>query len=238
MADKHFSIILTVDLSCGKCHDKIKKVLSKYEDRWNIRSVVWDEKNNKITLTGPFCPDKLSKKLCKKACKVIKSYDIPDHCDCNKEKPKPKPAPAKPAEPKKDPPKPETPKPAAAKPAEPKKDPPKPENPKPAAPAPAPKPEAAPAPPKADKPAPSPPQPKPAEPAPVAVPDPYPPVWPVCFGGPWCQCGAGGGYAPWGCNCGCGYGHGGCSHGCGGRPCHAGCKVEFFCEDDSSCRPM
>ncbi|CAA6653602.1 unnamed protein product [Spirodela intermedia] len=88
MSHENFSVILTVDLACTHCHEKIKKVLTKkYEVKWKIQSIVWDEKNNKVTLTGPFCPPRLAKKLRRKARKIIKEIDIPVLCSCDCDKP-------------------------------------------------------------------------------------------------------------------------------------------------------
>lgn len=66
----------------------------------NIQAIIFDEKTNTVTISGPFDPKKVIKKLCCNACEVIKDIQVKD------EKPKEKPKDAKPAaEPVKDKPK-------------------------------------------------------------------------------------------------------------------------------------
>ncbi|CAL9164681.1 unnamed protein product, partial [Musa hybrid cultivar] len=81
------TVIITVDLHCCTCSKKIKKTLCKLQSklpspslslflltnfyRFNIESIVYDEKKNTITVSGPFNPDCFIKKLRCLACKVI-----------------------------------------------------------------------------------------------------------------------------------------------------------------------
>ncbi|KAK1295880.1 hypothetical protein QJS10_CPB15g01649 [Acorus calamus] len=187
MAEKVSTIILKVDLDCHKCNKKIRAVLCKLQGRYNIETIVYDEKKNTVTLTGPFCPQRLAKKLCCKACKVIREIEIVDPPKPEPPKPAPpKPEPPKPEPPKPEPPKPEPPKPEPPKPEPPKPEPPKPEPPKPEPPKPEPpKPEPPkPEPPKPEPPKPEPPKPEPPKPEPPKPEPPKPcyypvPVWPV-----------------------------------------------------------
>eukprot|EP00268_Persea_americana_P033785 TRINITY_DN33415_c0_g1_i2.p1 TRINITY_DN33415_c0_g1~~TRINITY_DN33415_c0_g1_i2.p1 ORF type:complete len:166 (-),score=6.77 TRINITY_DN33415_c0_g1_i2:208-705(-) len=73
MADKISTLILTVDLECCRCYKKIRKVIAKFPE---IQSQIFDEKNNKVIISGPFDPEKLKRKLCCKACKYIKDIQI------------------------------------------------------------------------------------------------------------------------------------------------------------------
>ncbi|XP_042476908.1 protein PYRICULARIA ORYZAE RESISTANCE 21-like [Macadamia integrifolia] len=90
MAHKVSTIVLTVDLACSRCNDKIRKVLCKYRERYQIQDEIYDEKNNTVTISGPFCPSKLVKKLCYKAGNAIKCIKIVD------KKPPPPPPPSEP----------------------------------------------------------------------------------------------------------------------------------------------
>nr|CAD1819416.1 unnamed protein product [Ananas comosus var. bracteatus] len=79
MAEKVSTLILKVDLECCRCNRRIKKVLCKLQERENIKSIVYDEKNNTVRVSGTFNPQCLSKKLRRKACKaclVIKDIQI------------------------------------------------------------------------------------------------------------------------------------------------------------------
>ncbi|XP_026660641.1 protein PYRICULARIA ORYZAE RESISTANCE 21-like [Phoenix dactylifera] len=228
MAGKISTLVLKVDLECHRCYKKIRKTICQLQDRENIKTISYDEKNNTVTISGPFDPQKLSKKLRCKACKVIKDIQIIEI----KEKPKDPPKDSKPAEPA--PAEKEKPKPPKSEP-EPK--------PKPKADAPpsepAPKPKADPPAAKPDPPKTEPAQPKgepkPPKPEPVTVgPVPgQPPVWPACCGAPYYE-GYYGGCRCW--SCGRVYGwvangppmaHGGPSYE-GNKPCY------FFCEEDPS----
>lgn len=151
-------------------------------------TVAFDDKNNTVTISGPFDPKKLCKKLCCKAGNVIKDIQIKEQ---KEEKEKEKPKVAKPSEqvegPKKDKPKETKPaesanmakeKPKETKPPQLKTDEPMKEKPK------------------EDKPKllePNPPAPEPAKAEPVYVAQEpelgYQPVWP----GPGCGCGC----RPW-----------------------------------------
>ncbi|XXG55484.1 hypothetical protein AAC387_Pa03g3144 [Persea americana] len=159
MADKISTLILTVDLECCRCYKKIRKVIAKFPE---IQSQIFDEKNNKVIISGPFDPEKLKRKLCCKACKYIKDIQIKPP-ETPKPDPPPKPAP--------EPPKPAPPPP---KPAEPPK--PAPEPPKPASPPPKPAPDPPKPPP--DPPKPAPPPPEPVLPVPGIPVGPYAPM--VC----------------------------------------------------------
>ncbi|KAJ8478123.1 hypothetical protein OPV22_021850 [Ensete ventricosum] len=70
MAEKISTIIIKVDLDCCLCSKKIKKALCKLQKRFKIQSIVYDEKNNTVIVSGPFNPECLIKKLCCLACKV------------------------------------------------------------------------------------------------------------------------------------------------------------------------
>ncbi|XP_078179931.1 uncharacterized protein LOC144574000 isoform X3 [Carex rostrata] len=110
MPDKIETLILWVDLDCARCNRKIRRVIGKLQDRANIQSVVYNEKENKVIIKGPFDPEWLAKKLCCKACKIIKQYEIVEPPPPTKPKPKPDPKPDPPPdklEPKPEPPKPE-----------------------------------------------------------------------------------------------------------------------------------
>nr|XP_010907553.1 protein PYRICULARIA ORYZAE RESISTANCE 21 [Elaeis guineensis] len=155
MADNISTLILTVDLQCCRCYKKIKKVLCKLQDREKIQKIDYDEKNNTVTISGPFDPHCLSKKLRCKACKVIKDIKI--------KPPEPPPPPPPP------PPEPAPPPPPPPEPAPPPPPPPEP------APPPPPPPEPAPPPPPPPPPEPAPPPPPPPEPAPPPPPAPAPP---------------------------------------------------------------
>ncbi|XP_077211200.1 heavy metal transport/detoxification superfamily protein isoform X2 [Tasmannia lanceolata] len=102
MAEKVSTLILDVDLDCHRCCKKIKKILSKFCE---IRSQTFDKKQKKVTISGPFDPEKLAQKLRCKAGECIQKIEIKE------EKPKPDPPkkvdPPKKAEekPKEDPPK-------------------------------------------------------------------------------------------------------------------------------------
>ncbi|XP_043693205.1 protein PYRICULARIA ORYZAE RESISTANCE 21-like [Telopea speciosissima] len=76
MADKVYTIVMQVDLNCPLCYKKIKKTLSRYRERYQIQKEVFDEKQNTVTISGLFCPNKLSKKLCYTASESIKGIKI------------------------------------------------------------------------------------------------------------------------------------------------------------------
>ncbi|XP_065037171.1 protein PYRICULARIA ORYZAE RESISTANCE 21-like isoform X2 [Musa acuminata AAA Group] len=65
------TVLITVDLHCCTCSKKIKKALCKLQNRFNIESIVYDQKKNTITVSGPFNPDCFIKKIRCLACKVI-----------------------------------------------------------------------------------------------------------------------------------------------------------------------
>lgn len=116
---------LKVDLECGKCCKKVKKVLAKYPQ---IRDQKYDEKANMVIITVVCCsPEKIRDKLCYKGGGSIKSIEILDppkpkaaEPEKKKEADKPKPEPEKKKDAEK--PKAEAPKQDAGKPkAEPEK---------------------------------------------------------------------------------------------------------------------
>ncbi|XP_078179932.1 uncharacterized protein LOC144574000 isoform X2 [Carex rostrata] len=76
MPDKIETLILWVDLDCACCNKKIRRVIGKLQVRANIQSVDYNEKENKVIIKGPFDPEWLAKKLCCKAGKIIKQYEI------------------------------------------------------------------------------------------------------------------------------------------------------------------
>ncbi|XP_073103398.1 uncharacterized protein [Elaeis guineensis] len=76
MAGKISKLAIKVDLGCNLCYKKIQKTLCKLQERENITTISYDEKNNTVTVSGPFDPQKLSNKLRCKACKVIKDIQI------------------------------------------------------------------------------------------------------------------------------------------------------------------
>ncbi|KAF0907243.1 hypothetical protein E2562_015749 [Oryza meyeriana var. granulata] len=76
MADKISTVVLNVDLECDRCYKKIRRVLCKIQDKANIKSISYDEKNNAVMVSGPFDADKVCRKLCCKAGRVIKDMRI------------------------------------------------------------------------------------------------------------------------------------------------------------------
>ncbi|KAE9599121.1 putative heavy metal-associated domain, HMA [Lupinus albus] len=91
MAEKVTFMKLKVDLECGKCCKKVKKVLSKYPQ---IRDQKFDEKQNIVIITVVCCsPEKIRDKLCCKSGGSIKSIEIvePAKPEKKKEDDKPKP---------------------------------------------------------------------------------------------------------------------------------------------------
>ncbi|KAH7660602.1 Copper chaperone domain-containing protein [Dioscorea alata] len=89
MAQKISTLILEVDLSCCKCHRKIKKILCELKDQENIKEINYDVKNNKVTISGPFDPHTLTRTLYCKACKIIIKISTPPPPPDPKPKPKP-----------------------------------------------------------------------------------------------------------------------------------------------------
>ncbi|KAM0922311.1 hypothetical protein ACQ4PT_006250 [Festuca glaucescens] len=76
MADKISTVVLKVDLECARCYKKIRKVLCKIQDKMNIKTISFDEKSNAVTVSGPFDADKLCRKLCSEAGKVIRELHV------------------------------------------------------------------------------------------------------------------------------------------------------------------
>ncbi|KAK4259139.1 hypothetical protein QN277_005505 [Acacia crassicarpa] len=74
MAEKDTLMRLKVDLQCAKCTEKVKKVLSKFPE---VRSQVFDDKNNIVTITVVCCsPKKIRDEICCKGGVAIKSIQI------------------------------------------------------------------------------------------------------------------------------------------------------------------
>uniref|UniRef100_A0ACD5WSM4 Uncharacterized protein n=1 Tax=Avena sativa TaxID=4498 RepID=A0ACD5WSM4_AVESA len=76
MADKISTVVLKVDLECQRCYKKIRKVLCKIQDKMNIKTISFDEKSNAVTVSGPFDPEKLCRKLCSEGGKVIREMHV------------------------------------------------------------------------------------------------------------------------------------------------------------------
>lgn len=81
MADKISTVVLKVDLECERCYKKIRKVLCKIQDKMNIKTISFDEKSNAVTVSGPFDADKLCRKLCSEAGKVIRELHVKGKAD-------------------------------------------------------------------------------------------------------------------------------------------------------------
>ncbi|XP_062212436.1 protein PYRICULARIA ORYZAE RESISTANCE 21-like [Phragmites australis] len=87
------TIIVKVDLECSRCYAKIQRVLNRIQEKGEfcIDDIEYDEKNNRVIVTGPFDAEKLADKLCCKACKIIKEIEIVEPPPPKKEKTKPPP---------------------------------------------------------------------------------------------------------------------------------------------------
>ncbi|XP_044432884.1 protein PYRICULARIA ORYZAE RESISTANCE 21 isoform X1 [Triticum aestivum] len=85
------TIIIKVDLDCGRCHAKIRKVLERIREKGEfiIDDIKYDEKKNHVIVSGPFDADKLGDKLCCKACNIIKEIETVE--PIKKQEPKPPP---------------------------------------------------------------------------------------------------------------------------------------------------
>ncbi|KAF7107650.1 hypothetical protein CFC21_108250 [Triticum aestivum] len=85
------TIIVKVDLDCGRCHAKIRKVLERIREKGEfiIDDIKYDEKKNHVIVSGPFDADKLGDKLCCKACNIIKEIETVE--PIKKQDPKPPP---------------------------------------------------------------------------------------------------------------------------------------------------
>lgn len=135
MSEKWSTVIFNVDLECKRCNTKIKRAICKVQDRYKIKTVAYDEKKKTVTISGPFDPKTVIKKICCKACEAIRDIEIVEKKpDPPQKKPPPQPEPA--PEPCPPPPQPE-PEPEPAQPAPepcpppaPEPEPPKPEPPK------------------------------------------------------------------------------------------------------------
>ncbi|XP_062187986.1 protein PYRICULARIA ORYZAE RESISTANCE 21-like [Phragmites australis] len=119
---KDSTLIIEVDLACEKCHKKIEKVLFKLQSsaKENIRKIDFNNTKNTVTISGPFDPEKLCKKLRCKACEVIKDIKVVKPQEEKKTEAK-KPDEKRPEEKKADDKKPEDKKPDDKKPADDKK---------------------------------------------------------------------------------------------------------------------
>ncbi|XP_066338587.1 heavy metal-associated isoprenylated plant protein 6-like isoform X1 [Miscanthus floridulus] len=76
MADKKITMVVKVDLECERCNKKIKRVLHKIKDKMNINTISFDEKRNLVTISGPFDAEKVRRKLCCEAGRIIKGMDV------------------------------------------------------------------------------------------------------------------------------------------------------------------
>ncbi|TVU38004.1 hypothetical protein EJB05_11351 [Eragrostis curvula] len=74
--NKISTIVLKVDLECQRCYKKIRKALCKIQDKMEIKTISYDEKSNSVTISGPFDAEKVCRKLCCKAGRVIKDMSI------------------------------------------------------------------------------------------------------------------------------------------------------------------
>uniref|UniRef100_A0A453ANG2 HMA domain-containing protein n=1 Tax=Aegilops tauschii subsp. strangulata TaxID=200361 RepID=A0A453ANG2_AEGTS len=90
MAEKVSTLIIEANLECEKCYKKIQKVLCKLQEKEKIRTINFDTKKNMVTVSGPFDPVKLSKKLRCKACKAIKDIKIVEEKKPDAKKPEEK----------------------------------------------------------------------------------------------------------------------------------------------------
>uniref|UniRef100_A0A0D3GTC1 HMA domain-containing protein n=1 Tax=Oryza barthii TaxID=65489 RepID=A0A0D3GTC1_9ORYZ len=70
------TVVLNVDLECDRCYKKIRRVLCRIQDKANIKTISYDEKNNAVMVSGPFDADKVCKKLCCKAGRIIKDMQV------------------------------------------------------------------------------------------------------------------------------------------------------------------
>ncbi|KAJ1270774.1 hypothetical protein BS78_06G077500 [Paspalum vaginatum] len=86
------TLIITVDLECCRCSNKIQKILCCIQDcgEFVIEKVVYEK--DKVMVSGPFDAIKLSAVLWCKAGRVIKNIE---EAKPPKPKPKPEPAPCK-----------------------------------------------------------------------------------------------------------------------------------------------
>ncbi|CAD5168989.1 unnamed protein product [Musa acuminata subsp. malaccensis] len=76
MTEKVSTLIIEADIGCSCCYKKIQKLLCKLQVRERILSINYNEKDNKVTISGPFNPECLKKKLLCKLCKVAKDIKI------------------------------------------------------------------------------------------------------------------------------------------------------------------
>uniref|UniRef100_A0ACD5YBQ6 Uncharacterized protein n=1 Tax=Avena sativa TaxID=4498 RepID=A0ACD5YBQ6_AVESA len=100
------TLIIESNLDCEKCYRKIQKVLCKLQEKEKIRTINFDTKKNTVTVSGPFDPVMLSRKLRCKAREAIKDIKIveekkPEPPKKEEKKPEPKKEEKKPEEKKK-----------------------------------------------------------------------------------------------------------------------------------------
>ncbi|CAD6255762.1 unnamed protein product [Miscanthus lutarioriparius] len=69
-------MVVKVDLECERCNKKIRRVLHKIKDKMNINAISFDEKRNLVTISGPFDAEKVRRKLCCEAGRIIKGMDV------------------------------------------------------------------------------------------------------------------------------------------------------------------
>ncbi|URE35826.1 hypothetical protein MUK42_03214 [Musa troglodytarum] len=92
MTEKVSTLTIEADIGCSRCYRKIQEVLCKLQVRERIQSINYNEKDNNVTISGPFNPECLKKKLLCKLCKVVKDIKIkPDDPPPPKSKPTEKP---------------------------------------------------------------------------------------------------------------------------------------------------
>ncbi|XP_066347550.1 heavy metal-associated isoprenylated plant protein 34-like [Miscanthus floridulus] len=70
------TVVMRVDLECEKCYKKIRKVLCKVQDKVSIRTISYDEKNNTVTVSGPFDAEEVADRLTSDAGKVITDIHV------------------------------------------------------------------------------------------------------------------------------------------------------------------
>ncbi|CAD6255425.1 unnamed protein product [Miscanthus lutarioriparius] len=69
-------MVVKVDLECERCNKKIRRVLHKIKDKMNINTISLDEKRNLVTISGRFDAEKVRRKLCCEAGRIIKGMDV------------------------------------------------------------------------------------------------------------------------------------------------------------------
>ncbi|KAK8933882.1 hypothetical protein KSP39_PZI015213 [Platanthera zijinensis] len=88
------TLTLTVhDLECRICSKKIRNTIFKLQVREQIHTFNYQMEKNAVTISGPFDPQKLKKKLWRKAGKVIKEIKVEEEEDQEHIRNKPPPPP-------------------------------------------------------------------------------------------------------------------------------------------------